>query len=1217
MREKYLYYSILVALLLCPLGISAQTVTKVFNKTPLKTVLKEVERQTKMSIIYNVSEVNGQKKITATFNNEPVAKVLDRVLDSSLDYSIENKMITIYHRNKAQEKAKTTPQNRIGQSRTIQGTVVDSHGEPLIGVTVRIKNAQTGVVTDIDGKYSLVTKETAPTLEFSYIGYTPQSIVANTNNINVKLKEESSMLNEVVVTAMGIQRKEKSLTYATQQVKAEDLMRVQDPNVANTLEGKVSGITITPSAGGAGGASKIILRGNKSILGNNSPLIVVDGIPMSNGIRGQIGGDNITYSGASEGADPLSMINPDDIENINVLKGANAAALYGAAAANGVVMITTKKGKEGKLSISLASNVTADRVWLTPKLQRSYGAKLLKGRGVAIGAWGGKLSDLKDTELQTEIPLNSDLFPGQKHMLHLRNQAVDDVNEFFRTGLTANNSVSVSGGTEKIQTYFSMANSHAIGLVDNNSYNRNTLSFRQHYNLFKRLQIDASVNYVLTKTNNRPGGGTLLNPIYHLYNTPANIDMRYYQNNYSANDATWLVDGGAFYKQKENGDFEWLTGQKALLHGMRQEWAYMQGGENNPYWLTRMNSNVQNSNRVYGYLTGKLNLLEGLDFQARISIDHTNFTGEAKRYATTFAPVKFYPYGTYWKSTDRTEEIYTDYMLSYNKNFNKTWDVSATAGWVAHVSHSEAMTVDSPNATYISGTRQKMPTRINWFDTRSGDIGNTSSSKNTNWDKAALFTAQLGWKDKVYVDASYRQDWYRAFRQFANRGLSESYGYFGLGANAVMSQLFKLPEVVSYAKYRLSYSEVGNSIPNIFFSKGSENLETGAVSPSPYNHFRNPIPEKSKSFETGIEASFFDSRLDLDLTYYHALSTNQYMIATFADGKATPINSAKTRNQGIEVTVGYNFRLQNDFTWRTAVNFSYNDNKILRTAYNEDGSEALIAGGMAGVRVRYREGGEMGDMYVTDYERTPEGGIVSNGFFRQNADGTFTPYKYKILDGKIAIDENNHAIEKEYQGDINGFGTLKYETSNDKLYEKYVGNMNSKWLLGWSNTMNYKGVTLSFLINGRIGGKVVSLTEGYLDNLGLSQRSADSRLNAEKNGWDYKGEALMPLPDASGRYVPVKSYYESVGGSKNPIEYIYDGTNFRLRELSLGYTFKNLLGAGKNLNLSLIGRNLFFLYIKAPVDPDVSLSSGNGMSAFELYNMPSTRSFGFSLKLDM
>ncbi|MFR5270783.1 MAG: TonB-dependent receptor plug domain-containing protein [Hoylesella buccalis] len=207
------------------------------------------------------------------------------------------------------------------------------------------------MVTDIDGNYSLTTKETAPTLEFSYIGYAPQTLVATGATLNVTLSEESSTLNEVVVTAMGIQRKEKSLTYATQQVKAEDLMRVQDPNAVNSLEGKVSGVVITPSAGGAGGASKIILRGNKSVLGNSSPLIVLDGVPMSNGTRGQINGSNIEYSGVSEGADPLSMINPDDIESMNVLKGANAAALYGSAAANGVVMITTKERK-GRKAIS-------------------------------------------------------------------------------------------------------------------------------------------------------------------------------------------------------------------------------------------------------------------------------------------------------------------------------------------------------------------------------------------------------------------------------------------------------------------------------------------------------------------------------------------------------------------------------------------------------------------------------------------------------------------------------------------------------------------------------------------------------------------------------------------------------------------------------------------------------------------------------------------------
>ena len=293
MRGKYLYYSLLSVFLLFPVRGLSQTVTKVFSKTPLKTVLKAVEEQTKMSVIYKVNEVDVNKKISASFTNEPVSKVLDKVLDPSLTYTIDDKMITIYRRSRAHEKAKATPQNTIGQSRKIQGVVVDSHGEPLIGVTVRIKNAQTGVVTDNDGKYSLVTKETAPMLEFSYIGYTPQSIVAHNNRINVTLKEESSMLNEVVVTAMGIQRKEKSLTYATQQVKAEDLMRVQDPNAVNSLEGKVSGVVITPSAGGAGGASKIILRGNKSVLGNSSPLIVLDGVPMSNGTRGQINGSNI------------------------------------------------------------------------------------------------------------------------------------------------------------------------------------------------------------------------------------------------------------------------------------------------------------------------------------------------------------------------------------------------------------------------------------------------------------------------------------------------------------------------------------------------------------------------------------------------------------------------------------------------------------------------------------------------------------------------------------------------------------------------------------------------------------------------------------------------------------------------------------------------------------------------------------------------------------
>ena len=270
----------------------------------------------------------------------------------------------------------TAAQRAQATTNTVKGVVKDTHGEPLIGVSVLVKGTGKGAVTNIDGEYTIQTDAANPTLVFSYVGYQTQEVaVGNRRVVDVTMQDDSKVLGEVVVTAMGIMRKEKSLTYSTQKVKAEDLMKVQDPNVANTLEGKVSGVTITPSAGGAGGASKIILRGNKSILGNSAILIVVDGVPMLNNTRGQIGsGSNVTYSGVGEGSDPLSMINPDDIESINVLKGANASALYGSVAANGVVMITTKKGKEGKVAVSVASNVTFDTPLLTPEIQNTYGA---------------------------------------------------------------------------------------------------------------------------------------------------------------------------------------------------------------------------------------------------------------------------------------------------------------------------------------------------------------------------------------------------------------------------------------------------------------------------------------------------------------------------------------------------------------------------------------------------------------------------------------------------------------------------------------------------------------------------------------------------------------------------------------------------------------------------------------------------------------------------
>lgn len=1086
------------------------------------------------------------------------------------------------------------------QGSVVQGTVKDGTGEPLIGVSVVVKGATgLGVVTDIDGNYKINVKDKNAVLVFSYIGYTPQEVkIGGRSSVDVTMKDESSVLKEVVVTAMGIKRKESSLTYSTQQVKASDLNRVQDPNVANSLEGKVSGVTITPSAGGAGGASKIILRGNKSILGSSTPLIVVDGVPMNNSQRGQVGsGANMLTTGVSEGGDALSMINPDDIESINVLKGANAAALYGSEAANGVLMITTKKGREGKVGVNFSSNVTFDTPLTTPKIQNIYGAAIDEKAGtLALTSWGDKLSARNNDQLLINTPMYGEHFDGTKfenNEVHLRNRAGNDLDDFFKTGVTTNNSIALSGGTDKMSSYFSYGNSHSNGMIENNSYNRHTFSFRQNFKLYDRATIDVSMNYIQTKTKNRPGGGITMNPIFHMYMMPRNIDINYYRNNYRVDNAQWYTDLQTYFKknsdyfqQDKDGNYIPVSAydkvtEKALIEGQpMQNWAYSAQGQNNPYWLMNQNSSVAKEDRFFGNVTGTLDIYDGLSFQARLGMDFSKYESESKRYATTWLPASMETFGRYWWSFSKTTDLYTDFMLTYNKTFGD-WDVSATAGYVGHIRKSYGKGTDV-NATYYFGDREHISNIANYFSTAAGGPGATSPSQSSDWNKGAVVTGQIGWKEMVYFDGSYRRDWYRAFRQFKDRGTPEDYGYFGFGANAIISNIVKMPEWFNYLKYRASYSEVGNSIPGTVFAAGSTNYQTGAFSASQWATFKDPRPEKTASFETGFEALFLKNRLSLDVTYYNSTMSNLYLIGTNASGKSIPMNSAKIRNQGIEATIGYDFKF-GQLRWKTSYNLSFNDNKILRTAYDEKtGKENVIATYVGGVQVLYKEGGSMGDMYVTDLKRD------ANGYYFVSDDGE-----------------------------------LSMETESEKTYGKFVGNQNAKWQMGWSNTFTWKDLSLSFLINGRIGGKVLSMTESYLDGYGLSQRTADARLYAEKNNIYadpcYGNNLLgIALNDGSGRVVPIDAYYNSVGGvTPQDIErYLYSGTNFRLRELSLGYTFRNLFGQNKNLSLSFIARNLFFIYKDAPVDPDVSLSTGTGLGAFEVFNMPSSRSFGFSLNVN-
>jgi TonB-linked SusC/RagA family outer membrane protein len=1049
------------------------------------------------------------------------------------------------------------PDNQHESSAT--GYVRDKSGEPIPGASVVIAGTTQGISTDVNGHFTLPNVKKGTILKISCIGYDGLSVKWQGNALNIHLEENSTMLNGLVVTAMGIQRKEKSLTYATQKISGNDLLRVQDANFVNALQGRVSGATITPSAGGAGGASKILLRGNKSILGNNAPLIVVDGIPMTNETNNQTswgGGQALTYASSTEGADPLSMINPDDIESLNVLKGANAAALYGSAAANGVVMITTKKGKEGRIEVNLTSDITFESPLLTPKIQNIYGSRYV-GTTPTWDSWGAPLSQTTPEQLASTVA-------------KIRNYGANDVDDFFRTGVTTNNSVSLSGGTEKVKSYFSFANSHANGMVPTNAYNRNSLAFRQNYDLFnKRLKIDVSLNYVRTKTTNRQGGGTVLNPLYDLYTVPRNIDMNYYRNNY-ATQGKWTSVEHNHYVQ--NGGAWVLEPGTVGLEGTMQNWAYdLNTPHNNPYWLLKQNRSVQRDDRISGFISGKFNIIDGLDAQARISVSHNNYRDETERYATTRLPVSYEDYGKYGWGENREDEIYLDYLLSYNKSFFKDYNLSATAGYVGHTVKGNYYNLWT-DATAYDGLLRVLPTLVNYFDQGAGGgWASRSHYKTSNWDQAALVTAQVSWKDKVYLDGSYRRDWYRAFKQFSDRGTPDNYGYFSMGASAIMTQLMNLPEVMSYWKMRLSYSEVGNSIPNILYNKVTSNSITGSVANNNIGYFENPIPEKTKSFEAGTEMTLFNGAFGIDLTYYNSAMHHSYLLNSSASGKAIPVNTGVIRNQGLEATLSYNWKITDDWSWKTSYNLSYNHNKIEKTYRNAEGEEPRITQTMAGgnIEVRYTEGGSYGDMYARDFERNADGSIKLNS---------------------------------------NGAPTL----STDWNKMVYIGNMNSDWQMGWSNSFSYKDFQLYFLINGRIGGKVVSYTEAQLDKFGVSQRTADARLYAEQHDLKWNGQPAMYMPD--GNLAPIEQYYREIGDKFYPTEYVYNATNFRLRELSFGYTFRDLLGASKNLTLTFIARNLFFIYKDAPVDPDVALSTQNGLSAFEVFNMPSARSFGFSLK---
>lgn len=991
------------------------------------------------------------------------------------------------------------------QTHTVSGLVKDKEmGEPLVGVSVSVKGTKNATMTDLNGNYTIQTNA-KDVLEFKYVGMkNAEETVGNRKIINVSLSPNAESLGEVVVTAMGIKRQSETLTYSAQTVGGKDVNDIKSINMINSLQGKSAGLQITPNSTGAGGSSKILFRGNKSISGSNQPLIVIDGVPtMANTANSQVSSD---WGGERDAGDVMSTINPDDIASITLLKGAAASALYGAVAANGAIMITTKQGMAGKVSVNVSSNTTMEMPMILPKFQDTYGAG-----ADGTFSWGDKLASAS------------------------KNYA----KEFFRTGFTTNNSVSLAGGSENFKAYFSYGNVFSHGMTPENTYRSHNLNSKVDFKVLDHVYVDFSAKYSNQYSKNQAAAGYLFNPLTGAYLAPRGIDWNYYKDNYEV------------YDPARGCNVQNWTNTELQQYG-------------NPYWMLHRQTPISNRNRYEFGGSIKWDITPDLNIQGRMRYERGEEQYTHNLYASSVG--NYYPMGRMKNNRYFSDQLYGDVLVNYNHTWGD-WALTATAGSsftktkTAHVDLvGEGNKFKSPG----DGTNIYYPnifTPNNYYENMS-KLGKGDAMETEKRLNAVFATAQVGFKEAVFLDLSARNDWSSAL------AFTESCSFFypSVGASVLLNKLVPMGEQVNLFKFRGSYSIVGNDVP-IYMSNQRYTLEkSGSISAPDKAPFRTLKPEKTHSLEFGFDGTFFNNRLDFSFTYYKTNTKNQFfsVSAPYESGlRNRYVNAGNVQNQGFEASIGWHQQFNPDFSWSTNFNISYNENKIKELVKGLENGLTLIA--WQGAKVVLKEGGSYGDLYVRQIKRDEAGKPVKNA------------------DGKPVLMGDNI----------------------DEM--KYAGNMNAKVNFGWTNTFHYKDFTLSFLIDGKFGGRVLSATEATLDGWGVSERTGNAR-NAGKVVVD--GVEFDP-----------QLWYTETGSSNFNNSYanefyVYKGTNVRMREMSLGYTFRNLFGNGKNLTAALIARNLFFFYKDAPCDPDVSMGTGNGVQGVDIFNLPSSRSLGLNLKLN-
>jgi TonB-linked SusC/RagA family outer membrane protein len=1042
------------------------------------------------------------------------------------------------------------------QDMTVSGKVSDATGGEIAGVNVVVKGTTRGTTTNDKGDYS-ISIEKGKTLTFSYIGYVSKEVIANATSLNVSLAPEATALNEVVVTALGISRDKRALAYSITEVNGSNLVQAREANLANALAGRVAGVNVSKIASGPAGSSRVIIRGNKSLQGNNQPLYVIDGVPIDNTSFGQAG----LWGGADEG-DGLSSINPDDIESVTVLKGANAAALYGSRASNGVINVTTKRGTKRKgVGIEFGSNYVFEKHNDLSDLQHSYGS------GALVGGVATKPANQQQAYNQGDVSwgpkFDGSSVIGFDGKMRPYSYAGDNWSRYLKTGHAFTNNLAFSGGNENQSFRASVTDMRSTSVIPNSGFDRLNISLSTLSKFGKRLTLDAKVLYSQEKAKNRPNvSDSPANGIQALWRIPGNYNVLDYMGDPAKPGA--IPDG-----QDDASLGIWGKTVGEEFQQANNNWGQ------NPYWTAYQFIRSDKRDRIITSGQLKYQITDWLFVQGRVGMD--KYTRRAEN--LTPQGTGYQRGGALSEGIQKVQEINMEYTLGFNKEFGK-FNVVAFAGGNRMRREVESI--------FANGNGFNVPffPAINNAEGRNYDYNFRAKGINS-----LLGSVEVSYNSFLFLTATARNDWFSVLNPKTNSTL-----YPSIGGSFVFSDAIKtLPTWLSYGKVRASWAQVGNATVDEYATNLTYSLNGNAHLTHPMASFSSAMgnngtipnpnlkPLTVTETEIGLDFRLFNNKIGVDLTYYDQQTTDDILNATISKASgfgSTAVNLGALQNRGVEILINATPLKTTNFTWDVTLNFAKNKNKVKSLIEGVD--ELLI------------EEPRTRNAYVKHIVGQPFG-MITGKVQKMSPDG-----------------------QPVFHADGRPVGSDGYEV---------IGNGIANWTGGINNSLNFKGFDLSFLVDFKMGGDILSGTNMRLTQWGLHKQSLQGR----------DGEAPLTISgvtqegsDASGKpiYKPINKtltpqeaydYWNSVGGETDAVttKFLYDASFIKLRQLTLGYSVpRKLLEKTplQSLSLSFVGRNLAILMKKIDnIDPEATYQSGNGQG-LDYFGFPSTRSYGFNLR---